>query len=91
MLTVGLMPFKYRSPIARLLANSVLDKTRSCNGSQCWTWTGARLDSGHFYNAACMLAGCALCREKWLNEDLDTLPDAAREAAIELVRLQFGA
>lgn len=32
----------------------------------------------HPYDSGCMVAGCALCREKFLNEHIDTLPDAAR-------------
>jgi hypothetical protein len=32
----------------------------------------------HPYKSSCLVAGCPLCREKFLNEHIDTLPEAAR-------------
>lgn len=35
------MPFKYDSPIERLLANSVTDETMVYDGTFCWCWLGS--------------------------------------------------
>lgn len=35
------MPFKYPSPIERILANSVVDETMLYEGAFCWTWLGS--------------------------------------------------
>lgn len=35
------MPFKYDSPVERIIANSVLSVDSAYAGSWCWVWTGS--------------------------------------------------
>jgi hypothetical protein len=34
--------------------------------------------TGHFFSWACLVRGCEPCRAKFLEEHIDTLPDACR-------------
>ena len=51
------MPFKYATPIERILANTRISETNAFNGSACWEWTG-RVK----VNASGMRYGCISLR-----------------------------
>jgi len=53
------VPFKYATPMDRILANTVIAEDSEYNGSKCWVWVGRTKT-----NASGMRYGCISLRHK---------------------------